>query len=59
MQLRDTQKNYPVHKKEMLAIVCALKKWRSDLLESEFIVYTDHQTLENFDIQKDLSCRQA
>jgi hypothetical protein len=42
MQLRDAQKNYPVHEKEMLAIVCALKKWCLDLLGSKFIVYTDH-----------------
>jgi hypothetical protein len=55
MQLKDAQKNYPVHEKEMLAIVRALKKWHSDLLGSEFIVYTDHRTLENFDSQKDLS----
>jgi hypothetical protein len=27
MQLRDAQKNYPVHKKEMLVIVRAVKKW--------------------------------
>jgi hypothetical protein len=59
MQLNDAQKNYPVHEKEMLAIVRALKKWRSDLLGSQFIVYTDHRTLENFETQKDLSCRQA
>jgi hypothetical protein len=59
MQLKDAQKNYPVHEKEMLAIVRALKKWRSDLLGSEFIVYTDHRTLENFESQKDLSRRQA
>jgi hypothetical protein len=59
MQLKDTQQNYPVHEKEMLVIVCALKKWRSDLLGSQFYMYTDHQTLENFDTQKDLSCQQA
>jgi YD repeat-containing protein len=55
MQLRDAQGNYPVHKKEMLAIVHAVKKWRSDLLGSQFVMYTDHCTLENFDTQKDLS----
>jgi hypothetical protein len=59
MQLKDAQKNYPVHEKEMLAIVQALKKWWSDLLGSQFIVYTDHRTLENFETQKDLSWRQA
>jgi hypothetical protein len=55
MQLKDAQKNYPVHEKEMLVIVHALKKWHSDLLGSEFYVYTNHRTLENFDTQKDLS----
>jgi len=59
MQLKDAQKNYPVHKKEMLTIVWALKKWWLDHLGSQFIVYTDHQTLENFDTQKDLSHWQA
>jgi hypothetical protein len=59
MQLKDAQKNYPVHEKEMLAIVRALKKWQSDLLGSQFIVYTDHWTPENFANQKDLSRRQA
>jgi hypothetical protein len=59
MQLNDAQKNYPIYEKEMLAIVRALKKWQSDLLRSQFIVYTDHWTLENFETQKDLSCWQA
>src|SRR6202050_3313152 len=58
MQLKGAEKNYPVHEKELLAIVRALKKWRSDLLGTEFVVYTDHRTLENFDTQHDLSRRQ-
>jgi hypothetical protein len=48
MQLKGAEKNYPVHEKELLAVICALKKWRSDLISSEFFVYTDHHTLENF-----------
>lgn len=59
MQLKDAQKHYPVHKKELLAIVWALKKWHLDLLSSPTLVYTDHRTLENFKTQKDLSQRQA
>ena len=55
MQLGATEKNYPIHEKELLAIVRALKKWCSDLLGSEFVVYTDHWTLENFNTQHDLS----
>jgi hypothetical protein len=58
MQLKSTELNYPVHEKELLAIICALKKWRTDLLGNHFYVYTDHRTLENFDMQWDLSRRQ-
>jgi protein tyrosine phosphatase len=56
-QLRAAEKNYPIHKKELLAIVHALKKWRVDLIGSPILVYTstDHHTLENFDTQCDLS----
>jgi RNase H-like domain found in reverse transcriptase/Integrase zinc binding domain len=58
MQLKGAEKNYPVHKKELLAIIRTLKKWRSDLLGSPIFVYTDHRTLENFDTQRDLCRRQ-
>jgi hypothetical protein len=56
---KDTELNYPVHKKELLAVIRALKKWWSDLIGSPFFVFTDHKTLENFDNQRDLSRRQA
>ena len=59
MQLNDAQKHYPVHEKELLAIICALKKWRADLLGGPIAVFTDHRTLENFDMQRELSHRQA
>lgn len=58
IQLKKAELNYAVHEKEMLAIIQALKKWRSDLLGSHIYIYTDHQTLENFDSQRDLSHRQ-
>lgn len=59
MQMAPAELNYPVHEKELLAIVRALKKWRLDLLGVPFTVYTDHQTLQNFTKQRDLSRRQA
>src|SRR5258705_8990472 len=59
MALKSVQLNYPVHKKELLAIICALQKWHLELLGAPVIIYTDHRTLENFDHQKDLSWRQA
>ena len=42
MQLKGAEKNYPVHEKELLAIIRTLKKWRSDLLGIPIHVYTDH-----------------
>jgi len=59
MSLKAAQLNYPVHEKELLVIIQALQKWCSDLLGAPIFIYTDHRTLENFDQQKDLSCRQA
>lgn len=59
MTLKGAQLNYPVHEKEMLAIIRALTKWRTDLLGVPFTVLTDHKTLENFNTQRDLSRRQA
>lgn len=59
LQLTKAERNYPVHEKELLAIVRALKKWRTDLLGSPFIIKTDHRTLESFNSQRDLSRRQA
>ena len=58
LQLNAAKRNYPVHEKELLAIICALKKCCSDLLGSQITVYTNHCTLENFSMQKDLSHRQ-
>jgi len=57
-QMTAAELNYPVHEKEMLAIIRALKKFRSDVLGMPIYVLTDHKTLENFTSQKDLSRRQ-
>ncbi|RXW17945.1 hypothetical protein EST38_g7906 [Candolleomyces aberdarensis] len=56
--LQGAEAHYPTHEKEMLAIVWALRKWRSDLIGTPFFIYTDHRTLEYFDTQRDLSSRQ-
>jgi RNase H-like domain found in reverse transcriptase/Integrase zinc binding domain len=57
--LKEAELNYPVHEKELLAVIRALKKWKYDLIGCSFFVYTDHKTLINFATQKDLSRRQA
>lgn len=59
MTFKGAELNYPVHEKELLAILRAIRRWKVDLLGSEFLVYTDHKTLLNFENQKDLSRRQA
>ena len=58
-QLNSAERNYPMHEKELLAIVRALNKWRCDLLGTPFVVRSDHRTLENFTQQKGLSQWQA
>jgi hypothetical protein len=59
MTFKGAKLNYLIHEKELLVIIHILKKWCSDLLGVPFRVYTDHQTLENFDSQKHLSCQQV
>jgi RNase H-like domain found in reverse transcriptase len=54
-QLNDAEKNYPVHKKELLAIIKTFMKWRSYLFGTHFQVFTNHQTLEYFQSQKEMS----
>lgn len=58
-QYIQAEKNYPVHEKELLAIVRALKKWRIHLLGCKFKILTYHCTLVHFMKQKDLSRQQA
>ena len=59
MTFKGAELNYPVHEKEMLAVIRVLKRWRSDLIRTPFLIYTDHKTLENFEKQKKLSRQQV
>ncbi|XP_068503670.1 uncharacterized protein [Phaseolus vulgaris] len=45
--LNDAQSNYTTTEKELLAIVYALEKFRSYLIGSKVIVFTDHAQLDN------------
>ena len=42
------QKNYPVHKQELLALVETLERFRGILHGTEFTLRTDHKALEHF-----------
>ena len=44
--LNDAQLNYTTTEKEFLAIVFALDKFRSYLIRSPIVVFTDHATLK-------------
>ncbi len=43
--LTPGQRNYPASKRELLAIIFALKKWRYILYGRRFVVETDHKAL--------------
>jgi hypothetical protein len=57
-KLNSHQLNYPVHDKEMCAIMHALERWRPFLLGRHFKVYTDHRSLVHFKTQSNLNQRQ-
>jgi len=44
--LNDAQINYATIEKELLAIVYALEKFRSYLVGSKIVIYTDHATIK-------------
>ena len=58
-KLSPAEINYPIHEKELLAIVHALKLWRPYLEGTKFTVITDHASLEFIKSQSNLSRRQA
>ena len=59
--LNETEKNYKIHNKEMLAIVRGLETWRHLLEEAhfKFEIWMDHKNLEYFMKVQKLNRRQA
>lgn len=60
-QFTPPERNYPIHDKELLAVIVALKNWRHFLQDSrhDTTVLTDHKNLEYFLHTKTLNRRQA
>ena len=59
-QLTDGERRYPIHDKELIAIVHCIQKWRCYLEgANQFQVLTDHKSLKFFKTQNHLSRRQA
>jgi len=59
--LSDTERNYEIHNKEMLAVVRCLEAWRHFLEEAvkKFEIWTDHKNLKYFMKAQKLNRRQA
>jgi RNase H-like domain found in reverse transcriptase/Reverse transcriptase (RNA-dependent DNA polymerase)/gag-polyprotein putative aspartyl protease len=57
-KFNPAQQNYPVHERELLAIVESMKRFRHLLTGIAFNVYTDHKPIEYLMSQKNLSARQ-
>jgi hypothetical protein len=58
-KLSSVELNYPVHEKELLAVIHSLKVWRHYLLKVKFKIETDHQSLRYLSTQSNLSRRQC
>ena len=59
--LNETERNYEIHNKEMLAIIRGLETWRHLLegVQTKFEIWTDHKNLEYFMKVQKLNRRQA
>ena len=59
--LNETERNYEIHDKKMLAIIRGLESWRHLLegAQSKFEIWTDHKNLEYFMKAQKLNQRQA
>ena len=55
--LNDAQMNYTTTKKELLAVVFALDKFRSYLIGSQIVVFIDHATLKYLMAKQDAKPR--
>jgi len=59
--LNETERNYEIHDKEMLAIIRRLEAWKHLLegVQFKFEIWTDHKNLEYFMKVQKLNRKQA
>ena len=55
--LAEAQMNYTTTEKELLAVVYAVEKFRSTILGSKIVIYTDHAALKYFFSKKEAKLR--
>ena len=55
--LNDTERNYEIHDKKMLAVIRCLEAWRYFLkgVRTKFEIWTDHKNLEYFMMNQKLN----
>jgi len=60
-KFKDTEWNYDIHDKELLAIVDALQKWDTYCKTTgpKITIFTDHKNLEYWKTKKDLNLQQV
>ena len=60
-RLNSAEVNYPIHDKEMLAIVSCLREWQAELqsVSKPFKIFTDHKNLSYFSTKRLLNERQV
>lgn len=58
-KLKEAEQKYPVHERELLAVIHALQVWRVYVYGNHVTIYTDHQPLKWIQTQPHLSPRQA
>ena len=59
-RLSPAECNYPIHDKELLAVIACLREWDAECRTVESLeVLTDHKSLEYFLTKRDLNDRQA
>ncbi|GJF00540.1 hypothetical protein PsYK624_168330 [Phanerochaete sordida] len=59
--MNETERNYEIYDKELLAVIMSLEEWRHYLLGAshQFEIWTDHKNLEYFRKPQKLNRRQA
>ena len=58
-KLNETEWCYAMQEKEMTAIVHCLHSWRHYILGSKFMVKTDNMSTSYFQLQKNITLKQA
>ncbi|GKC34620.1 RNA-directed DNA polymerase [Tanacetum coccineum] len=54
-KLTEARQKWSTYEQELYVVVQAIKKWEHYLIEREFVVYSDHQSLKYFQTQRHLN----